>query len=151
MVGNLELVLPELEAQNITAKDFFMIHLGLSSLLAPAQRAWHLHNAQECRNQRAPHPASPFMLGMVAMAAKFRAWCEDFQQGCHFFPFGPSANHIGVPEVRGEKSALKPSFAGRFSMLLEALDMNALLRVGIVVSGAMFLPPQTPRSGYGTW
>ena len=28
MVGNLELVLPELEAQDITAKDFFMIHLG---------------------------------------------------------------------------------------------------------------------------
>ena len=38
MVGNLELVLPELEAQDITAKDFFVIHLGLSSLLAPAQR-----------------------------------------------------------------------------------------------------------------
>ena len=44
MVGNLELVLPELEVQDITAKDFFVIHLGLSSLLAPAQRAWHLHS-----------------------------------------------------------------------------------------------------------
>ena len=27
MVGNLELVLPELEAQDITAKDYFVIHL----------------------------------------------------------------------------------------------------------------------------
>ena len=44
MVGNLELVLLELKAQDITAKDFFVIHLGLSSLLAPAQRAWHLRN-----------------------------------------------------------------------------------------------------------
>ena len=54
MVGNLELVLPELEAQDIAVKDFFVIHLELSSLLAPAQRAWHLHNEQERRTQP-PH------------------------------------------------------------------------------------------------
>ena len=76
MVGNLELVLPELKAQDITAKDFFVIHLGLSSLLASAQRAWHLHNAQEHCNHSTVHPAIPFKLGMVATAAKFRAWCE---------------------------------------------------------------------------
>ena len=44
MVGNLELVLPELEAQDIPAKDFFVIHLGQPSHasttgLAPSQRA----------------------------------------------------------------------------------------------------------------
>ena len=44
MVGNLELVLPELEVQDITAKDFFVIHLGLSSILAPAQRALQAWN-----------------------------------------------------------------------------------------------------------
>ena len=76
VVGNLELVLPELEAEDITAKDFFVIHLGLSSLLAPAQRAWHLHNAQERRNHSVAHPATPFKLGMAASAAKLRAWCE---------------------------------------------------------------------------
>ena len=36
MVGNLELVLSELEAHDITAKDLFMISLGLSSLILPA-------------------------------------------------------------------------------------------------------------------
>ena len=76
MVGNLELMLPELEAQDILAKDFFVIHLGLSNLLAPAQWAWHLHNAQERRNHSTAHPATPFELGMAATAAKFRAWCE---------------------------------------------------------------------------
>ena len=76
MVGNLELVLLELKAQDITAKDFFLIYLGLSSFLAPAQRAWHFHNTQESRNHSAAHPATPFKLGMAASAAKFRAWCE---------------------------------------------------------------------------
>ena len=74
MVGNLELVLPELEAQDITARDFFVIHLGLSSHLTPA--SWHLHNAQKRRHHSAAHPATPFKLGMAATAAKFRAWCE---------------------------------------------------------------------------
>ena len=130
-VGNLELVLPELEAQDITAKDFFVIHLGLSSLLAPAQRAWHLHNAQEHRNHRAAHPATPFKLGMAASAAKFRAWCEVEAEkaeadededtkpavflssgsvsgkGATCFHCGPSANHktdISVPEIGGHLS-----------------------------------------------
>ena len=68
MVENLELVLPKLEAQDITAKDFLEIHLRLSSLLVPAQRAWLLHNAQECHNHSVEHPATPFNLGMAAMA-----------------------------------------------------------------------------------
>ena len=76
MVRNLELVLPELEMQDTTAKDFFVIHLGLSSLLAPAQRAWHLHNVLERRNHRVAHPATPFKLGMAATAAKFRPWFD---------------------------------------------------------------------------
>ena len=65
-----------IKAQDITAKDFFVIYLGLSSLLAPAQWAWDLQNAQERRNYSAAHPGTPFKLGMVATAAKFRAWCE---------------------------------------------------------------------------
>ena len=72
MVGNLELVLPKLKDQNITAKDFFVIHLELSSLLEPAQRAWHHHNLQERRNHSAAHPVTPFKLGMAATATKFR-------------------------------------------------------------------------------
>ena len=54
MVGNLELVLPELEAQDITAKDFFVIHLGLSSTtgLASSQRA----GASQPQRRAPSHP-----------------------------------------------------------------------------------------------
>ena len=75
MVGSLEMVLPDLDAQDITVKDFFVIHLGLSSS-RPSTTGLHLHNVQERRNHSAAHPATPFKLEMAASAAKFRAWSE---------------------------------------------------------------------------
>ena len=76
MVGNLELVLPELEAQDITAKNFFVIHLGLSSLLVPAQRAWHLHNAQERSNHRSDYAGmtTPFYISMIHIYLLLWKW-----------------------------------------------------------------------------
>ena len=76
MVGKLELVLPELKVQHITAKDFFVIHLGLLSLLMPVQRALHLHNTQWRHKYSAAPPATPFKLGVAAMTTNFRVWCE---------------------------------------------------------------------------
>ena len=107
-----------------------MIHLGLSSLLAAAQQAWHLQNAQKHCNHSTAHPATPFKLSMAATAAKFRAWCEveaekaesdkdedasgvpsfwfSFQLSGHLFPLWPQCKqkNIGVLEIRGHLSRI---------------------------------------------
>ena len=92
VVGNLELVLLELKAQDITAKYFFVIHLGLSSLFAPAQQAWHLHHHQRRVNDRVRRVNRP---GYVYQHEHLYQKCAEakcaFGKGSHLHRFTPES------------------------------------------------------------